>query len=110
MVHSTWKLFTAGSVGSQALLGIPHLARLVNDPSLRDKTSVWPFETGFKLPHRSQAMIVHAEIWPGMFDVDLTRHETKDAAQVLSVVEEFARRASTVHFLPCSCQQFHRPK
>src|SRR5262249_10160990 len=92
LVHSTWKLFTTGSVGSQALLGIPHLAGLVNDSSLRDRTMVWPFETGFRLPDRSRTRIVHVEIWPGLFNVDLTRHRTKDAAQVISVVEELARR------------------
>ena len=93
LVHSPWKLFTAGSVGSQALLGIPHLARLVRDASLRQRSWVWPFETGFRLPEEtSRPGVVHVEIWPGLFEVDLTQHPTKDAAQMLSVVKEFADR------------------
>lgn len=91
MVQSPWKLFYVGSVGSQALLGIPCLAHLVHDPSLRERSRVWPFETGFRLPKDgSRPGVVHVEIWPGLFKVDLAPHQTKDAAQVLSVVAEFA--------------------
>lgn len=93
LVHSPWKLFTAGSVGSQALLGIAHLSQLRRDPALRERSYVWPFETGFRLPEETaRPGIVHAEIWPGLFAIDSTRHRIKDAAQVLSVVHEFARR------------------
>jgi hypothetical protein len=91
MVQSPWKLFTAGSVGSQALLGIPHLSHVVHNASLRERSWVWPFETGFRLPEdASRPGVVHVEIWPGLFEVDVARHQTKDAAQVLSVVAEFA--------------------
>jgi hypothetical protein len=93
LVHSPWKLFTAGSVGSQTLLGIHHLVRLVRGASLRERSWVWPFETGFRLPDEAvRPGVVHVEIWPGLFELDLTRHHTKDAAQVLSVVHEFVRR------------------
>ena len=104
-VHSPWKLFTAGSVGSQALLGIPHLTRLVRDASLRGRSRVWPFETGFRLPDEgARPGVVHVEIWPGLSEVDVTQHPTKDAAQVLSVVKEFAdkdaRRSLAPLFTP----------
>ena len=101
LVQSPWKLFTAGSVGSQALLGIPHLTRLVRDAALRERSWVWPFETGFRLPSEASGPgVVHVEIWPGLFDVDMTRHRTKDAAQVLSVVETFANRDSRASLVP----------
>jgi hypothetical protein len=42
--QSAWKLFTTGSVGSQALLGIPTLERLRSDPALAVVSHVWPFD------------------------------------------------------------------
>ncbi len=41
---SVWQLFGNGSVGSQALTGIPVLARLRDDPALAPHSRVWPFE------------------------------------------------------------------
>lgn len=86
--HSCWKLFTPGSVGSQALVGIPVLERLRADPDLAAVSTVWPFETGFTPP--AGPAIVHAEIWPGAVDVDMALHPIKDAAQVLSLAAFFA--------------------
>jgi hypothetical protein len=64
--QSTWKLFGAGSVGSQALMGIPVVYRLRNDPSLANISRVWPFEVNVpKLPKGRQA-VIHAEIWPSL--------------------------------------------
>src|ERR1017187_2381758 len=37
-----WKLFGNGSVGSQALVGIPHVTALRNDPLLAPVSRVWP--------------------------------------------------------------------
>lgn len=48
-----WKLCYPGSVGSQALVGIPYVARLRFDPELTSISRVWPFETGFELASRS---------------------------------------------------------
>src|SRR5215211_8828111 len=48
-VQPTWKLWGNGTVGSQALVGIPVVARLRDDPELRNISRVWPFETGFGL-------------------------------------------------------------
>ena len=39
-----WKLYTAGSVGSQALTGIPVVSRL---RAARPSARLWPFETGW---------------------------------------------------------------
>jgi len=92
-VHSAWKLFTAGSVGSQALLGIPVLESLRSDAALADMSLVWPFETGSTTtpsPERGP-FVVHAEIWPGVFPVDRTLHKVLDAAQVRGLAERFVR-------------------
>src|SRR5207249_911251 len=39
-----WKLLGAGAVGSQALVGIPVVAALRDDPELAAVSRVWPFE------------------------------------------------------------------
>jgi hypothetical protein len=68
-VQSTWKLFTSGSVGSQALVGIPRVAKLRHEATLAPFSKVWPFETGF-VPAPSPAtgpFVLHAEIWPVLF-------------------------------------------
>lgn len=80
---SPFQLFGNGSVGSQAILGMAMLHRLRSAPELRGL--VWPYETGFELPEGAD--VVHAEIWPGCIDVDLTLHPVRDAAQVLSYVK-----------------------
>ena len=89
---SVWQLLGAGSVGSQALLGIPTVAALCADPDLRDRSRVWPFTTGFTRDPTEGAAdaVVHAEIWPGAVPVDLALHPVRDAAQVLSVCHHLA--------------------
>ncbi len=52
-----WKLYTTGSVGSQALLGIAALARLRRE--LGDAVAVWPFEP-------TEKPIVLAEVYPSL--------------------------------------------
>lgn len=67
-VQETWKLAGAGSVGSQALVGIPRVRALRDDSSLAEVSTVWPFETGFTAspaPDRGP-FVLHAEIWPGI--------------------------------------------
>lgn len=90
-----WQLLGAGSVGSQALTGIPVVAGWRHDPALAERSLVWPFETGLALPdvHPTTGatdLIVHAEIWPSSIDVDLTVHEVKDAAQVICLARHLA--------------------
>lgn len=89
-VQEVWKLFGAGSVGSQALVGIPSVHRLRTDPALADISAVWPFETGLTeqpLPERGP-FVLHAEIWPGIIDSAALEQEKAatglihDAAQV----------------------------
>ncbi|MGH7859963.1 MAG: hypothetical protein ACREQY_21765, partial [Candidatus Binatia bacterium] len=89
---SAWQLFGAGSVGSQALLGIPRLRDLHHHPELRDWSRVWPFETGFKMPELDEGTpaIIHAEIYPSIVQADVRTGEVRDAAQVRTVAEKFA--------------------
>lgn len=89
-VQETWKLAGVGSVGSQALVGIPRVRALRDHPRLARVSAVWPFETGFTaapVPSEGPA-VLHAEIWPGIVDAaalkaELNGGETiKDQAQV----------------------------
>lgn len=70
-----WKLYTTGSVGSQALTGLPMIARLAR----RAGCAVWPFDP----PH---APLVLAEIYPSLLATAvaqaMTMGEIKDCAQV----------------------------
>jgi len=66
--QETWKLFGIGSVGGQALVGIPYVHMLRSHCELAGCSRVWPFETGFtQSPSPDQGpFILHAEIWPGV--------------------------------------------
>ena len=68
-----WKLFTTGSVGSQALLGLPVLARLRRVAGAK----VWPFEP-------ATGPLVFAEIYPGLIHraVKTDPDPIRDRAQV----------------------------
>src|SRR5947208_500317 len=65
--QSCWKLAYTGSVGSQALTGIPVVRALHDDAAWADRARIWPFETGFSLP--DDAQIVFAEIWPSWWPI-----------------------------------------
>jgi precorrin-8X/cobalt-precorrin-8 methylmutase len=88
---SVWQLSGAGSVGSQALLGIPVVRALRFDERLADVSRAWPFETGFMLPRNVQ--VVHAEVWPGVIQPDATAHAVADARQVLTLARHFRGRS-----------------
>jgi len=66
--QETWKLYGNGSVGSQALVGIPYVHHLRHHAQLRHCSKVWPFETQFTNAPSPAAgpFILHAEIWPGV--------------------------------------------
>lgn len=88
-VQSEWQLLGAGSVGSQALLGIPVIESLRHHPVLADVSEVWPFETGLSIQSEPGPRVVHAEIWPGAIPIDTNLHKVKDAAQVLGLARHF---------------------
>jgi len=85
---SIWKLYYQGSVGGQALTGLPVVKRL------HDKRNVkfWPFETGWA-PLTSadiaNADAVFAETYPSMFATKPNAGEVKDQAQVRGACERF---------------------
>ena len=89
---SIWKLYYNGSVGGQALLGIPFVRRmkLARGEAMR----VWPFETGFKpLTEADLAgvRIVTAEVYPSLLKPEGAPGEVKDLTQVRTTAEYFAR-------------------
>lgn len=66
-----WKLYTTGSVGSQALMGLPVITRLAALPGV----SVWPFQP--------DARVVLAEVYPSLLGARVAAEPgIKDAAQV----------------------------
>jgi hypothetical protein len=88
---SIWKMYFQGSVGGQALTGMPMIQRLRN--ARADAAKVWPFETGWK-PLSDEDVagldVVFAEIYPSLLEVKLKSGEVKDAAQVRALAEHFA--------------------
>jgi hypothetical protein len=93
--QETWKLFGAGSVGSQALVGIPYVYSIRRKADLVHASRVWPFETGFMpVPSPSQgSFVLHAEIWPGVVEqsvralADADPQLIRDRAQVRAMCE-----------------------
>jgi hypothetical protein len=87
--QSTWKLLGAGSVGSQALTGIPVVSRLRNHRELESVSRVWPFELPVPNPPAGQPAIVHAEIWPSYIEVREVQGQVKDQTQVTRLAMRF---------------------
>jgi hypothetical protein len=83
-----WKLAYTGSVGSQALTGIPVVRALRDDRRWADRARVWPFETGLGLP--DDARIVFAEVWPSWWTLTPELGPPRDKAQVRTVARLFA--------------------
>ena len=90
--QSTWKLLGAGSVGSQALTGIPVVDRLRHCEELARVSCVWPFEVILPELEQGRGAVVHAEIWPSLIDVAVAGGQVKDEAQVICLAREFRRR------------------
>ncbi|MEQ8965358.1 MAG: precorrin-8X methylmutase [Azospirillaceae bacterium] len=85
-----WKLAGNGSVGGQALTGIPRLQQLRRDPRLAGRIAVWPFETGLRPPLPDPGGIVLAEVYPSLVEPDPTLGPVKDACQVATIAGRFA--------------------
>ena len=93
--QEAWKLYGAGSVGSQALVGIPWVYYLRTHKELIKYSKVWPFETGFtQTPSFIEGpFILHAEIWPGVVQqetkviMDRNPGIIKDKAQVRAMCQ-----------------------
>ncbi len=87
-----WKLYTTGSVGSQALMGLPVVRALRDDPALSGHARVWPFETGLGPPSTApgRPCIVLAEVYPSLFPIAARADEVKDATQVRTTATALA--------------------
>jgi len=87
-----WKLYYQGSVGGQAILGIPVVRRL--KLARGDAFQVWPFETGWRaLDEQRLAGVeaVAAEVYPSLAKAQPQGGEPKDLAQVRTLAEHYAR-------------------
>jgi hypothetical protein len=86
--QESWKIFGVGSVGGQALAGIPYLERLHSDPRLLNCSRVWPLSTGFANPTvgADGPLVVHVEVFPSCIEVDWGLNPIRDACQVESLV------------------------
>lgn len=93
--HSTWQLAGTGSVGSQALTGIPVVAALRADPALAAHSSVWPFEAGAPVLAPGEPAIVYAEVWPSLWDFSRARGSCRDEKQVRHLARELRARDRT---------------
>ena len=90
-----WKLFTTGSVGSQALMGIPVLKALRDHPDLAKQTLVWPFETGLGPPPPQMEpswQVILAEVYPSILKIIAPDDQIKDAVQVETIARHLAER------------------
>lgn len=81
-----WKLYTTGSVGSQAIMGMAALERLRRDPLFAGRIAVWPFEPIERAP------VALAEVYPSVYPL-APFGPVKDAAQVLGVAAALAQAA-----------------
>jgi len=88
-----WKLYYQGSVGGQAILGIPVVRRL--KLARGEAFKVWPFETGWKALTEANLAgvdVLAAEVYPSLIDAKPLPGEAKDLTQVRSVAEYFAKQ------------------
>lgn len=87
---SCWQLAYTGSVGSQSILGIPHVYALRN---ARDDLKIWPFETGLvALDDDALAgvKVLVAEIYPSLVTSKPERGEVLDEVQVREIARHYS--------------------
>lgn len=83
-----WKLAGAGSVGGQALTGIPRVWQIRKEPSLAFDCQIWPFETGLAFDPRPR--LVLAEVYPSLVPPRKLTGKPKDAGQVAAIGRRYA--------------------
>jgi hypothetical protein len=89
---SVWKLYYNGSIGGQAILGIPMARRLKQ--KYGEAMRVWPFETGWKALAPSDlegVEAVAAEVFTGLVDGKPLPGESKDQTELRITAEHLAR-------------------
>jgi hypothetical protein len=98
---SIWKLYYQGSVGGQALTGMPLVKRLKDERG--ESVRVWPFETGWRALTAADLAgvdVLVAEIYPSLIKAVPADGEIKDAAQVRATAEHFAALDEKGKFAP----------
>ncbi len=94
--QSVWKLFYNGSVGGQALVGLPVVKRWRDAPVRAERTRVWPFETGLRAlgtADLENVDLVIVEIYPGLVKdpkPEPKPGEVKDQAQIRALAERLS--------------------
>ena len=86
---SVWQLAYTGSVGSQSLVGLPHIHKLLE--TLPNAT-IWPFETGLKALDEdalSGVQTLIAEIYPSALNPTPEKGEVLDKAQVRAIAHHY---------------------
>ena len=89
---TVWQIYGNGTVGSQAIVGIPAARRLLEE--LGPKGAVWPFSTGWRAPSADELKPLEAlvvEIYPSLFSAKPEPGEILDQAQVRTACEHFAK-------------------
>lgn len=89
---SVWQIFGNGTVGSQAIVGIPRVKALLDE--MGGKGRVWPFQTGWQALKEADlegVEAVIAEVYPPLGEVKPEPGEVPDRAQVRALCEHFLR-------------------
>ncbi len=86
---SIWKLYYNGSIGGQAILGVPMVKRL--KARYGEELKVWPFETGWGPPDLSGVRIVAAEVFTGGAETKPAAGESKDQTEIRAYAEQIAK-------------------
>lgn len=89
---TVWQVFGNGTVGSQAIVGIPRVKALADQ--LGDKAKAWPFQTGWKTltPADVEGLeVVFAEVYPALVEMKAEPGEVPDRAQVRALAEHFLK-------------------
>lgn len=87
-IQTVWKLAYPASVGSQVLMGMHAIGRLLQQSAFRD-ARLWPFETGWA---DDPGVVTIAEIWPNLFypywrsDPLVAQYAIRDAGQVAATL------------------------
>ena len=101
---SVWKLYYNGSIGGQAILGVPMTRRL--KLAYGDGLKVWPFETGWGAPELEGVRIVAAEVFTPGAEAKPAAGETKDQTEIRAYAEQIAKLDDAGKLGP----QFDAPK
>jgi hypothetical protein len=89
---SIWKLYYAGAIGGQAILGIPVLKRL--QKAKAEAFKVWPFQTGWKAITEADledVQVLAAEVSLLLQPVTAQPGESKEVASVRALAERVAK-------------------